>query len=125
MSGFDYGDTLDGRFPRAKKGYIPEDVRALDGRIVELVGYVMPIDIDDQGIRSFALIKDQSSCCFGQTPRINHWVFVTIKGKALREIGFEPTRVVGTLKVGEFYDQGFLVCIYRLDADKVEKAVSR
>jgi hypothetical protein len=65
------------------------------------------------------------SCRFGQTPRINHWVYVTVKGKSLREIGFEPTQVIGTLMVGEYYDQGYLVCLFRLDAEKVTKAAPR
>ncbi|MBK8574275.1 MAG: DUF3299 domain-containing protein [Elusimicrobia bacterium] len=102
-------------------GTIPEAVRGLNGRRVEVVGYVMPIDIDDKGIRSFSLIKDQASCCFGQTPRINHWVYVTLAGRSLREIDFEPKRVVGTLTVGEHYDQGYLVCLYRMTGENRRK----
>ncbi|MBK7689263.1 MAG: hypothetical protein IPJ35_09825 [Elusimicrobia bacterium] len=41
---------------------------------------MMPIDIDEHGVRSFAFVKDQGSCCFGQAPLINHWVYVTLKG---------------------------------------------
>lgn len=119
LGGFDYIGKATGPNGREAIGTIPEAVRALNGRRVELVGYVMPIDIDDKGIRSFALIKDQASCCFGQTPRINHWVYVTLKGRSIREIDFEPKRVVGTLTVGEYYDQGFLMCIYRMTGEIV------
>lgn len=122
LAGFDYGDRADGSLPRGKKGFIPEGVRMYDGQRVELTGYIMPIDLDDKGIRSFALVKDQASCCFGQAPRINHWVYVTMKGTPLREADFDPHHVVGTLTVGEYFDQGFLVGIYRLSADRVVKA---
>ncbi|MBK9430656.1 MAG: DUF3299 domain-containing protein [Elusimicrobia bacterium] len=80
LGGFDYVGQSTGPNGREVTGTIPEAVRALNGRRVEVVGYVMPIDIDDKGIRSFALIKDQASCCFGQTPRINHWIYVTSRG---------------------------------------------
>jgi hypothetical protein len=116
LGGFDYIGKATGPNGRVS-GTIPEAVRALNGRRVELVGYIMPIDIDEKGVRSFALIKDQASCCFGQTPRINHWVYVTVKGRPLREIDFEPKRVVGTLTVGEYYEQGYLVCLYRMTGE--------
>lgn len=77
----------------------------------------MPIDINEKGVRSFALIKDQASCCFGQTPRINHWVYVTLTGKPLTEIRMEPYRVEGVLDVGEYYEGGYLVCVYRMTAE--------
>lgn len=122
LGGFDYVVKAPG--PGGADS-IPESVRALNGQRVELVGYAIPIDIDEKGIRSFALLKDQLSCCFGQAPRMNHWVYVTVKGKALREIGFEPIRVVGTLAVGEYYEEAYLICIYRLSADNVGKVVQR
>lgn len=125
LGGFDYEGKATGPNGRGVTGTIPEAVRALNGRRVEVAGYIMPIDIDERGVRSFALIKDQASCCFGQAPRINHWVYVTLKGRPLREIDFEPKRVVGTLTVGEYYDQGYLVCLYRMTGEMVGKEPPR
>lgn len=58
-------------------GPVPEVFQELDGAVVTLTGYMLPLTFNQGRTRDFMLMRSQAACCFGQTPKANEFVFVT------------------------------------------------
>lgn len=97
---------------------IPEKVRALDGKRVEIIGFMMPLS-EPQNLTRFIVVQSLWSCCFGQTPAVNHVVAVTMAPGKVVAFYPEPVRVSGVFSVGETREEGYLVSVYRLLGDQV------
>jgi hypothetical protein len=106
---------------------IPREVLALDGRKVAVRGYMQPLQLEGGYAREFILARDPGTCCFGAEPQFNHYLLVRCVGRGDRPVrGVPPVQgvpitVVGTLRVGEHRQQGWLTDIYQLDAEDVLK----
>jgi len=99
---------------------IPDYIRKLDRKRVALSGFMVPIDVVDEGVKSFILTYSQMMCCFGQMPWYNEWVFVEMpEGKPAEYQLDVPITVSGQLEVGEEIEDGFVVSLYRMKGDKV------
>jgi hypothetical protein len=98
---------------------LPDSLKALDGRKVVMHGFLLPLyEWDD--IREFGLVANHMSCCFGMPPGINGQVFVKLSGKEGLPNTSEPLRVVGTFRVKEIQESGFVLAIYAIeDAEAV------
>lgn len=103
-----------------KKDQIPPEIHALKGRKVAVEGYMVPMEVDDNGaVKSFVLVKTQPQCCFGDTQAMNEWIDVKMKGGARAEFSVDrPMTAFGVLDVGEQTEDGFVLSIYRMTADK-------
>jgi hypothetical protein len=99
---------------------IPDRVKAFNGKQVATSGFMLPIKVDHGLVTEFLLLKNQAACCYGIPPKINEWVDVRITGKGVRAMMDQTIIVFGTLNVGEYRENGYLVGIYRMDGDKVE-----
>jgi hypothetical protein len=99
---------------------IPAAVKKLDGTKVAITGFLFPLRIKNGVSTEFLLMRDQAACCFGQSPQINHWIRVKMKGAGV-DVGPQPYVVSGTLRVGEKYVQEYLTGIYEMDGEKVEE----
>lgn len=102
----------------APKPEIPKAIRNFDGRTVAVTGYMMPLQLEEGLARQFVLVRNLASCCYGVAPNLNEYVLVTM-GKGVRPVMDVPITVIGTLKVGETYEDGFLVGIYQLAGEKL------
>ena len=100
------------------KTSIPQAVKKLDGKWIEVTGFIMPIN-ETQHITRFILIQSLWGCCFGQTPDVNHIIVVHMEHGKTIEFYSDPVRVIGQFSVGETREEGFLVSIYRLEANQV------
>ena len=60
---------------KTKKG-IPLAVRKLDQQVVEVEGYMIPIEFEDGDVRKFFLSRYPLSCCFSMLPTANEVVDV-------------------------------------------------
>lgn len=101
---------------------IPDDVKALDGSIVKLEGFMIPTESADK-ITKFVLVPDLFACCFGQPPQLQHTVVVVCpEGKA---VSYFPDRisVQGTLKVGEKREEGYVLSIFEVGASSIRPVV--
>jgi hypothetical protein len=100
---------------------IPSEIKALDKQKVIAVGYMMPIDVDRKGrIKSFALVEDQASCCYGIPPAMNEWIMVEMKeGEFAGYYNDIPTAVFGTIEVGEEIEDGYIMSLFRMEASEV------
>jgi hypothetical protein len=99
-------------------GQIPDEVRALDHKEISLRGFMLPMKLDGKLATEFLLLKNQGLCCYGNPPKITEWVNVRVNGKGVRPIMDEPVTVCGTFHVGDVRENGDLLGIYRLDADR-------
>lgn len=121
LSGYDYDTDSATELHAANRpiGMIPRAIAKLDGRTVMLKGFMLAVTMDDDRVKEFMLMKNQLLCCYGVTPKMNEWVYVTCRANAdyVKDV---PVTVYGRLRVGEQFDGGALNSIYRLDADDVE-----
>lgn len=99
---------------------VPEEVRALDQKAVSLRGFMLPLKLEGRLTTEFLLLKNQGLCCYGKPPKITEWVTVRVNGKGVHPIMDEPITVCGTFHVGDVTENGDLLGIYRLDADRFQ-----
>jgi hypothetical protein len=97
---------------------IPDFIRALDGKIVEMTGYMMALNTVDH-IRSFILMPSLFGCCYGQPPAANHVVLVKMAGRKTARYFDDAVRVRGRFHCSEERYEGVLLSLYRVDADYV------
>lgn len=102
---------------------IPEYIRKLDKTKVALSGFMVPIDIIDEGVKTFILTSNQMMCCFGQMPWYNEWVFVEMPdGKPATFHNDIPVTVDGVLEIGEEIEDGFVISLFRMKGDQISLA---
>ena len=100
------------------KTTFPSFIKALDGKPVEMIGYMMPLTEIDH-IKEFLLVPSLWGCCYGQPPAINHIVAVKLTAGQTRKFYSGPIRIDGRFHVGETKQDGYLVSLYVLTADKI------
>ncbi len=124
LAGYEFPTVIaaeDGKDKDNRK--IPDEVKKLHGKEVVIQGYMMPIDFEDGGTNEFVLTRIIPSCFYCQPPQLNDWVEVKIKdAKRVPYVPDGPILVYGKLEVGEKFEDGFVVSLYRLTGMKVEKA---
>lgn len=100
---------------------IPEEVRALNGKKVQVGGFMVPVEFAKDNIRTFLLVKNRMMCCFGAAVSMNDWVYVTMKeGKSAEFHQDVLVKVSGVLEVGEKIEDGMVMSIYRLTGESIE-----
>ena len=104
-----------------RRGVEHQVVKALDGAKVVITGYALPLRMKSGMVTEFLLTRDAGDCCFGDSPQVNHWVRVKMKGAGI-DGGYEPQAVSGTLRVGEIYVQGYFTGIYQMEGEGAEVA---
>jgi hypothetical protein len=104
---------------------IPDQIKALDGRKVEVWGVVVPLEFEGGKTSEFMLAVTADVCGFGAIPRINEWMHITMAGG--RKIPLYATqsytpilRVRGVLHVKEDIEDGRLVGLYEMVADAAD-----
>jgi hypothetical protein len=105
--------------PLPPKEQIPAPVKALNNQRVALKGFMLPLKVEGGLITELLIMRDQSMCCYGTVPRINEWVSVRMASKGVKPVMDQAITLFGTLKVGEIYENGYLVGIYEMAGDKM------
>lgn len=105
---------------KPSKEQIPQDVKVLDHKKVALKGFMLPLKVEGGLITELLIMRDQSMCCYGTVPKITEWVSVKMVGKGVKPIMDQAVTLYGSLKVGEMYENGYLVGIYQLDGEKMD-----
>ncbi len=107
-----------GGFDYERDERIPEKVKELNGKIVNITGFMLPIDFDSGVVKSFMLLNNQMGCCFGIMPRVNDFVYVEMpEGKSTKYMTDIPLRVTGRFEV---VNENLVGGLYSMTADKVE-----
>jgi hypothetical protein len=97
----------------------PESVRRLDGASVVMVGRMVPVD-EVVAMSQFLLSQDEWGDDWGRPPTLADVVLVQAPATGRIDCARAAVRVHGTLRVKEQREDGELVGIYRLEAERVE-----
>jgi hypothetical protein len=123
LSGFEYElpDPLD---PRAafNPNQVPAKVKALNGTKVSVRGFMLPFDVQPDGVSQFMLNASLDMCYFGAPVRMNDWIMVTMKPGKKAQFSHLAYQVSGVLEVGEQMKNGRVQSLYRITADSAEIA---
>lgn len=97
---------------------MPPEVKALDGKTVMMIGFMLPINkIED--IDEFLLVQSLWACCYGQPPDLNGIVRVVMTDDNTVDYQIDPVRMVGKFKIEAYEEDGFVVDIFQLHTDKI------
>ena len=100
---------------------IPPKIKSLNGEKIEIEGFMLPLEGEDDNLQSFVLLENQLACCFGAIPLLNEWIYVKVpKRKKIRSLQDELILLYGTLRVGAEFEDGMLNGIYHLELDRLE-----
>lgn len=98
---------------------IPAGVRRYDGKPVALTGFMLPLKLDQGLATSFILMRDITTCCFGNTPRINEFVVVTMPGRGVRAVQDVPVTLLGTFRIVERLEEGYQAPIFEMTGERL------
>ena len=102
---------------------ISPQIQAMNGKKVEIQGFMLPLDMPEGNLRTFMLLKDQMACCYGNIPRLNEWVYVRVPEKKKVSIHQDVLiTLLGTLRVGAKFEREVLTGIYHLELDQIQMA---
>jgi hypothetical protein len=121
LSNYEYElpDPLDPS-SRAPQNVIPASVKSLNGKMVALEGFMLPLDLTPEGVSVFMLNASLDMCYFGAPVRMNEWVLVKMKAGTRAKFTHLATTVKGRFEVGEEMRNGRVTSLYRLVADVAE-----
>ena len=98
--------------------FVPENILDLDGKPVEIAGFMMPLSLNGQQVEEFFLMPDTGGCCFGMMPELNGYVFARAEnGTSL--FNNIPIRIRGKLEVQEVWQNGFFSHLYFVQVEEV------
>jgi hypothetical protein len=106
--------------PTPNTNQIPAAIKGFDGRKVAIKGFMLPLKVKEGKVTEMLLMRDQSMCCFGAVPKINEFLTVKMVGDGTKAVMDQAVTLVGTLKVGEFSENGYLLGIYQMDGERAE-----
>lgn len=101
-----------------KRDQIPGWVRVYDQQRVALTGFMLPLVVENGLARKFIMMRDITTCCYGNVPNMNEYVIVTMKGTGVKPLQDVPVVLTGVFKISEIYEGGYLTSIFQMEGDK-------
>jgi uncharacterized protein len=98
---------------------IPDFIKKLDGKDIEMIGFMMPLS-EVKNITQFLLVPSLWGCCYGQPPAVNHIVVVRMPPGQTTKFFNDVIRIRGKFSVGETKQDGYLVSLYVLTVDHID-----
>ena len=98
--------------------FVPDNILDLDGKPVEIAGFMMPLSLNGQNVEEFFLMPDMGGCCFGMMPALNGYVFARSE-KGTELFNNIPIRIRGKLEVEEVWKNGFFSHLYFVQVEEV------
>lgn len=125
LSAFDYtivdtgtGATAEQIEAAKKRDQVPSWVRQYQDKRVVLKGYLMPLQLQDGRAKTFFLMKDVTTCCYGAVPNMNDYVVVSMKGDGAPPTQDIPVSLIGVLHIQQKYENGYVTSLYQFDGEK-------
>ena len=97
---------------------IPAWIRLYHGQRVVLTGYMMPLLIENGLSKKFVMMRDVNTCCYGSVPNMNDYAVVTMKGAGIAVVQDVPVELIGTFRIDEKYEGGYVVSLFVIDGEK-------
>lgn len=86
-------------------------VKELDGQLIKIPGFVVPLEGDDEVVTEFLLVPYFGACVHVPPPPSNQLIHVTMPKGAPVEAMYDPIYVIGTIKTdswqGELAQVGY------------------
>lgn len=97
----------------------PQTALDLDGKKVFLKGYIHPTSLSSNAAKTFVLVPDWATCCFGQQPPLTHMIEVKLTGENFASKSLKRHSLAGTLSVRPYMKpvEGLQGVFYELEAD--------
>lgn len=100
----------------------PDRIQRNDGKVISIVGYMIPLEWKDTTVPEFMLVRDLLGCCFGGSPQPDEWINVIMEGKGADYFPYIPVIVTGTFKIEGIEDEaGYAAGCFHLSATSVAK----
>lgn len=77
-------------------------VKELDGQLIKIPGFVVPLEGDDDKVTEFLLVPYFGACVHVPPPPSNQLIYVTFPEGAPAEAMYDPIWVIGTLSTKEW-----------------------
>lgn len=81
----------------------------LDGKMVQIPGYLLPLEYDGKKVTEFLLVPWVGACIHTPAPPSNQIVYVTLEQSFEVHSQFEPVWVTGELMIDDVFKDLFLV----------------
>lgn len=101
--------------------HAPAAIKALDGKLISITGFMIPVDMDGWNVRRCVIVPSQMNCCYGQSPRFCEFIVADLTGANVRLALDQPVMFTGTLQVGDVSDGGTWSAFYSLDCTAAER----
>jgi uncharacterized protein len=102
-----------------RSGRVSATLRRLDGQLVKLPGYIVPLEDDAQMITEFLLVPYFGACVHYPPPPPNQMVHVEmVPGAQTRMDWWRPVWIEGTLQI-QNYDSPYGVAGFKLTGQRV------
>ena len=95
-------DALIAAYDRLEKELAKRDQMAnteLDGQIIRIPGYALPLEHKDTGVKEFLLVPYVGACIHVPPPPANQTVYVSLKNAHILKNIYEPVWVTGRLSI--------------------------
>lgn len=97
----------------------PADLKQFNGKVVEIVGYMVPFDSIEK-IDRFILLQAPFMGCFHVPPPQPNETLMINSDTVMPDYVYEPIKITGVLTIEETFVDRFLVSMYTIDAQKIE-----
>ena len=102
-----------------RTGEMPEELKKLDGQIVRMPGFVVPLEDYVESASEFLLVPYYGACVHVPPPPPNQMVYVEMEGRRDAHFGWwEPIWLEGRLHINTV-DSPYGVVGFDIDAQKV------
>lgn len=101
-----------------QRDQVPDWIKIYQDKRIALTGYLMPLQIENGLAKKFIMMRDITTCCFGNVPNMNEYVIVTMKSGGVKPIQDVPVVLTGIFKIEEKYENGYVVALYQMDGEK-------
>jgi hypothetical protein len=101
-----------------KRDQVPAWIKVYQDKRIALTGYMMPLKVENGLARKLIMMRDITTCCYGNVPNMNEYVVVSMKGEGVKAIQDVPVVLVGVLRIAEKYENGYIVSLFQMDGEK-------
>ncbi len=103
---------------------LPEDLKAMNGEQIKIVGYMIPFD-RISNITQFILLQAPfMGCLHVPPPQANETILVTTE-TPLASYTYDPLMITGKLIIDEVFVDGFLVSVYTIEATDIRPSTAQ
>lgn len=117
LSDFPFETDEDGKIVAGS--VLPENIAKLDQTRVAVSGYVVPIEFKEDKVSGLILVRNQLLCCYGEEPKLNEWIFVTVD-PPVEMVTERPVTLFGNFSASPDLEDGQVFSLYRMEATDME-----